>query len=234
MRHILTTLIRCAPLALAAVALGACHSGGSYFSMSPAKPKGPGVVECGWYHNDENTFVGEYCPPSSAAYTALAGQLGNGYMSGGRFETKWDGIDTNCTDCSGTSRYVEMSATAPAMRIAAAPVTAPFAAQSSSDVAARLAATRSKSSSIDMSAPSRLIPQRTTAVVTTATRAGEGWTVMPAIESRIDDRAVRTVEVIKAPAIRTGDAIVIEEWDAPLPPPKPGQPMEIPGRFTSR
>lgn len=56
-------------------ALGACHSGGAYFSENPAKPRGPGVVDCGWFWRDDpaNTYVVEYEAPSSAAEMSYYG-----------------------------------------------------------------------------------------------------------------------------------------------------------------
>lgn len=62
-------------LAVLPVVLGACHSGGAYFEENPMKPRGPGVVDCGWYYRDDpaNTYVVEYEAPSRAAEISYYG-----------------------------------------------------------------------------------------------------------------------------------------------------------------
>jgi hypothetical protein len=85
------------------LSLAACHTNGAYLTGNGFKPKGPGVVDCGWYHRDDegNTYVAHYCPPSRAAEIAyLAKQR---FLATGQIETKWEGIPDFCGDCDSTA-----------------------------------------------------------------------------------------------------------------------------------
>jgi hypothetical protein len=188
--------------------LGACHSNGAYLSGNGVKPRGPGVVDCGWYANDDagNTYVAQYCAPSRAAEVA--------YMAAQQFpavvplETKWNGIPDACGTCPGDTQVV-----IPAEPISAAPGGADRRAAMVAAIAARGDAP---------AAPRRVVMTAPAPVATAADHFERGGRTAREMATGVpeDSRRARTVVVQS------------DDWEGQLPPPRPGAPLPLPQRPT--
>lgn len=197
--------------------LGACHSNGAYLSGNGTKPRGPGVVDCGWYANDDsgNTYVAHYCPPSRAAEVAF--MAAQNFPAVQQIETKWNGIPEYCGSCPGDTQIVVQTAPVAAAQPATdrrAAMVAAIAARGDAPAAPRRVIATSTRPVVTVNAPQ--------SVTTAAETYDRGARTAREIATGIPDDAPRTRTVV----------IQNEEWEGELPPPRPGAPLPLPQRAT--